>query len=159
MPDVSGEPKQSGWERFPFPIKSVDKKGKELETWYNENLINLPQPGEQTKIGNSIMIEKQYLDYKRKSNKRIWENMIKNFPRLKKMTVEDAQDWIDDMVRDERKFAKEGITRDLDKYLAGKNSYADELIILNQIKTLKSENIKSKEFNKRYDKTFQKELK
>jgi len=132
--DISGENKQSGWERFPFPIKTVDKKGKELETWILDNQINIPNPGEQTKIKNSIMIKKQFADYKRNSNKKIWEKLVNNFPRLKRKTIEDAQDWIDNMIRDERATAKKEIIKDIDNYLANAKSEEEKLILIQQKK-------------------------
>jgi len=102
-----GGQKESGYERFPF-FPSVTKRDPMLEMFQKRNL-GISVPSKNTKLGNRIMTPKEYSEYVRISGNGIMGLLRTNKSTIQRLDDEQAQNFIDKIIRKERQQAKQKI--------------------------------------------------
>lgn len=102
--DVFGDQRQSGYERFPFPVSTVEDK--KLEKYLFENDINISYPGKTQKLGDENMTKEEWTYFVNKRGKLIKDYLTRNIKVLERKTQEAAQDQIDKQVNIVNKMVK-----------------------------------------------------
>ncbi len=98
--NVFGEIRESGYERFPLPVKTI--KMMRLEQFLLDSDLDVSQASKSTKFGDRVMTPEEYNQYVEISGKNIKETLTAMMPKLKKMTKEEAQDEIYKVTREIR---------------------------------------------------------
>jgi hypothetical protein len=100
--DISGQPKDTGYRRFPFQVSGVKNN---VYKYLIDNNIRLGTPT-RPKMKNREMTDEEFETYKIKSGRVLEGQLAKNFNRIKGMTKEKAQDFIKNLAENVRKRAK-----------------------------------------------------
>jgi hypothetical protein len=102
-----GGQKESGYERFPYFPTDIERDPL-LENLRGKNAL-ISVPSKNTSINNRKITDKEYSDYVKFSGNEIISKLRQNQNEILKMNAEDTQDYIDNIVRNARRNAKETI--------------------------------------------------